>query len=353
MKIDRNHLLRTFPTAASPPVDEHAGERQSRKPTLHPGQQVQGQVLARLSDQVYLVRIAGQEYRTEIPLNLRPGDPLELTFRTGEPRPSFTLRGITFQASPATISSTASRLSRVMSDIQGATTARPAITSAPLLDAPPSDAARMAASLQRALVFSGLFYESHLVRWLLGERPLAELLQEPQARFSTLRARTKGVIDRNLPAEEDGILEPPHPADRSNPGDSGADGIMEELLGPVSYLSLSIVREQLAVLLSGMVRWQGEIWPDQEMEWDVTRDGDGTEENEAPCWRTTIRLQLPRLGAVDATLALSGSGVRLELITDSPRSMDFMQQELESLDNSMSEAGLRLRETVIDCEPGR
>lgn len=346
MRIDHEYWLRVFSPDANRPANENADRPLAPRPDFHPGQQVRGEVLARFSEQVYLVRIAGQAYRTELPLSLKPGDPLELTFRTAEPRLSFTLRDITLEASAATISSTAARLSRVMSELQGGSASRPAVAFAPLRDAHPSDPAGLAASIQKSLSFSGLFYESHVVRWMLGERLLADLLKEPQARLAMLRGKRNGEAPNDISPETAG-------PDIAPPGPAGSEpaGIIEELLGADSLVSLPMVREQLAVLLSGVVRWQGEVWHGQEMEWDVESEPEAHDGSGDTAWRTTIRLELPRLGAIAATLAITGSEVRGEITAGSSDSVDYLRRELDRLKNGMAETGLRLTEMAVDYEP--
>ncbi|WP_306714621.1 flagellar hook-length control protein FliK [Burkholderia dolosa] len=44
--------------------------------------------------------------------------------------------------------------------------------------------AMLRAALAQAVSASGLFYESHLAQWLAGQRPLAALMREPQARLA-------------------------------------------------------------------------------------------------------------------------------------------------------------------------
>ncbi|MBU9693605.1 flagellar hook-length control protein FliK, partial [Burkholderia multivorans] len=51
--------------------------------------------------------------------------------------------------------------------------------------APPSLAGALRAALAQAVGESGLFYESHLAQWFAGQRPLATLLREPQARIAS------------------------------------------------------------------------------------------------------------------------------------------------------------------------
>ncbi|HDR9394372.1 TPA: flagellar hook-length control protein FliK, partial [Burkholderia multivorans] len=65
----------------------------------------------------------------------------------------------------------------------GAAAATAAATAADA--APPSLAGALRAALAQAVGESGLFYESHLAQWFAGQRPLATLLREPQARIAS------------------------------------------------------------------------------------------------------------------------------------------------------------------------
>jgi hypothetical protein len=51
--------------------------------------------------------------------------------------------------------------------------------------APPLDASELAGTLAKTVDESGLFYEAHLVQWFTGQRPLASVASEPQARAGT------------------------------------------------------------------------------------------------------------------------------------------------------------------------
>jgi hypothetical protein len=51
--------------------------------------------------------------------------------------------------------------------------------------APPLDASELAGTLAKTVDESGLFYEAHLVQWFSGQRPLASVASEPQARAGT------------------------------------------------------------------------------------------------------------------------------------------------------------------------
>ncbi|AOK28178.1 MULTISPECIES: flagellar hook-length control protein FliK [Burkholderia] len=75
----------------------------------------------------------------------------------------------TLQAAPAAPASSAAQTSQVAQTSQAAQAASPV--------------AALSAALARAVDESGLFYESHLVQWLAGQRTAAELAREPQVRL--------------------------------------------------------------------------------------------------------------------------------------------------------------------------
>jgi len=329
---------------------EEPGRQLTQQPALTPDQQVKGEVFARLSNQVYLIRIAGEIYRTELPMPLKPGDQLLLTFRANEPRPSFTLRNTPFDASPVKFSPAASWLSTVVTDTVNNRPAPLMCAPAPLSNSPPADAATLATLLRNALTHSGLFYESHLLQWYLGERVLADILKEPQARIAARRDQGKACRAPKLPLEETG-----DPTRESlglgSPGEEPeAPGVMNEMLDSAAPSTIPIIREQVAVLLSGLLRWQGEVWPGQDMEWDVARGEDGPEQETEQSWQTGIRLQLPNLGSVNALLTFASGEIRAALQTDSLVTKVLMEKELESLGRNLTESGLRLLEMVVECE---
>jgi hypothetical protein len=112
-------------------------------------------------------------------------------------------------------------------------------------------------------------------------------------------------------------------------------------------LTSSFLREQLETLVSGIFRWQDTVWQDQEMEWEVEKqNADSDHDSEHP-WRTSIRLCLPKLGSISATLAYSEKGISGRITTDSSATKDQMQRELGSLEQSMAGSGLTLSDMVI------
>ena len=154
----------------------------------------------------------------------------------------------------------------------------------------------MVAALKGALDRSGLFYESHLLQWFAGDRPLAALLREPQGRLSTatqvlqpspeepdpapMRASTARVPDpgvpRTLAADSRGSTQPLDP----------------QVLGQI--------RSQLEVIEQRQVLWQGQAWPGQALEWRIEEPPErGASPDEPTPWTTHLRLTLPQTGRSD------------------------------------------------------
>ena len=127
---------------------------------------------------------------------------------------------------------------------------------------------------------SGLFYESHVAEWARGGRSQAELAAEPQAR---------------------GMAPPSDPA------------------------TAQLINLQLNAHEQARVAWQGQLWPGQELHWEIERDapdaqhdgadGDG---DAARSWQSSLTLRFGALGEVAAKVVLSGGQLHVRL--DAPES---------------------------------
>lgn len=180
------------------------------------------------------------------------------------------------------LSSTARMLATLLTDGKPAGDVR----SEGVSPAPPVDIPAFAAALQHAIADSGLFYESHLAGWVQGRRSLTDIRREPQARSRTISAASEG----DLPEE----------------------------LG-------SLVSRQLDTLDSGRVEWKGELWPGQKGEITLQEEprepggdsgsGDQAAQEPSATWRTRMRLQLPNIGEVEASLSLTGQLASVTLST--------------------------------------
>ncbi|MCA8336554.1 flagellar hook-length control protein FliK [Burkholderia multivorans] len=204
--------------------------------------------------------------------------------------------------------------------------------------APPSLAGALRAALAQAVGESGLFYESHLAQWFAGQRPLAALLREPQARIAIAQtsadpdaapdddaldalltprlslasaraavqpgavasgaaasggapsggARPAGSAPEPMPGAQ------PHPplaraaadatdplheladwrASVARPADAAAPSDAASPT-PVHPAAVPIVRQQLDTLATDQFRWTGEAWPGVRVDWTIEPDESG------------------------------------------------------------------------------
>ncbi|WP_431820768.1 flagellar hook-length control protein FliK [Burkholderia sp. F1] len=229
--------------------------------------------------------------------------------------------------------------------------------------APPVVALR--AALAQAVSESGLFYESHLAQWLAGQRPLAALAREPQARLLTPADAHPPAADSALDDLLDARLPLPSPAPRAAAQQTPGQGVpagapprppAHDFLGPdavqargagaadarpeaadsrwtparaalanaaasdaqgaapvtVHPAAVPLVRQQLDVLATDQFRWIGEAWPGARLDWTIEPDDSGghaargDDAGDGIAWRTRLTLTLPSLGTVDAELVLNG-----------------------------------------------
>lgn len=297
------------------------------------GTELQARVTAAFPGRVYQVLVGERTYTIPLPVDARPGDELQLKVVEGDshhgPAPAARpAAGGPGGAAVTTLSETARFITTLLNPqaqppaqlpIAGAL--RP---SAPLIPGPPADTTAVAARLSQALAASGMFYESHQAQWVAGERSLAQLLQEPQARLAPL---PQEPVRAGIPGGD--IAAPAAAAAR--PAEA-----------PVHPALLAIVKEQLQTLSGLQLAWQGPVWPGQDMRWEITEEPRRSGADEAPgAWQTRLLLKLPRLGDVRATISVGAAGVGITLAAKTGVTADIMSAGSGALYSALTAAGLR------------
>lgn len=203
---DLSTQLQLLLKTSAPPLLE-VSQQQLELPQLVPGQKVPAHVIANLPNGRFQVLIADKTLDMNLPRNTQPGDTLELAFVTARPRLTFVLASdLASAASTSNAAHTANTVARpqvslsetarflggllekiTQPEIRQATTSNIAQV-APLLSGAPAKTLDFAQALRGALTQSGLFYESHQAQWITGQRPLTDLLREPQGRLSPAAA---------------------------------------------------------------------------------------------------------------------------------------------------------------------
>lgn len=291
-------------TAITPSVE--AQQRASTLLQLNPGQQVKAEIIANLPNSLYLARVAGEMYKLEIPLNVQPGETLEMTFVTSDPR-------VTFQVLRPELGESVklSSMGKWLADVAKNAPALP--VQQPLLEHPEQSTHQLAAGLKSALTQTGLFYEAHLAQWAGGALSLKELLREPQGKLSRIVKEGEGEGE-------------------------GGEGVMDAA-GFADGRTLPLIREQLLLLNSGVLAWQGAAWPGQDMKLAIK---EGDRDPSEPAIEATLSLDLPRLGGVEARLVFGADGLELEFICTEPGSAELLKGKSGELRGALGSCGVQL-----------
>jgi hypothetical protein len=365
---DQLSLSQVARTAAVVPAADPRQQAFQRAFAGQVGQAMQAEVLSRLPDGSFVVRVNELAARMQLPAGVQVGAQVPLTLVALSPRPTFqveTSKGASAfaeagpapaegnaQTSPlawlegkdaAALARTAALLAQTRSvgrlgagQLDGANTsiskagktlgdviataqkadtpATAALGRTPLLPAAGQDAARIAAALQEGLAKSGLFYESHVAEWAQGGRPMAELAAEPQA---------QGRM--------------PSPADPAT----------------AQFINLQLTAHEQA-----RVAWQGQLWPGQELRWEIEKDAPqqdgkdtaGGEDGEASTWQSRLRLRFGALGEVSARVVLSGGQLHIRLDAASEDAGQRLQAGRARLEQALDAAGTPLSTLAIHTE---
>ncbi len=272
----------------------------------------------------------------------------------------------------------------------------------PLVSEFPKVAADLVPVLKDSLTKSGMFYESHQARWVEGRLPTTSLLQEPQGRLSPNAAAllaappppppgtgipeqysqahsTPGTPQPATTPTSDAVSvqdEPLHPHEvnathasapsaPSNPSSGTANtetqGTSSTTSNPPSPASQTpqsapgspihpeltpLVQQQLDALATQTYVWQGQVWPGQKMDWEIVEQDSRHQaaEGDFPYnWQTRLKLDLPTLGGIEATLKLGKGGVlEVSLLTANAATQGTLSAAAGQLRSQLDSAGLSL-----------
>lgn len=336
------------------------------------GKELTATVRAKLDDGAYLVKLAGTTARMALPVGTKVGDQLSMVFIAREPRPTFLLGGPAGGAG-ASLSAAARLIDHLLQSggrdsgsgaVQGKQPLLPAAAAA-------GDTRQLAVGLRNAVSSSGLFYESHLRDWISGSRPLADLVREPQAQLGTALQRLAQGMQQNLSGHELARMA----AGMRELGD-GAQTLMRliqdahrqpgtrlavdaELIArpqttlPVLDPELArLINLQLNTLEQQQIRWQGQLWPGQNLDWEIVEErpeheADDSENADEPPWNSSVRFELPHLGKISASLRLVGDRVHVQVHTESDESAQSLRAHGELLSEALEAAGAPLDSLLV------
>jgi len=306
---------------------------------LEPGRQLQGSVQSKVSEGLFNVQVAGQTLQMRLPGNIQSGDVLELEVIATQPRITFSIVASTNPLStPEQIGATARILSNLAElPIERLIVQQPGNKAVWQAGQQVPDTRQLAGALRDALGKSGLFYESHQAQWIRGERSINQLLEEPQNLLMEKKLPLSYGDQRATSATQ---------AQSNTPVTSGS---ADDASLPIAKELLLLVQQQLHTLEYHHLAWMGQVWPGQEMQWDIQGQPEHpTRQQDERQWNTEMELALPKLGNVHARLVFAESGLRLTLQAADPATVDLFGHALPQLRNSLADAGIALAAAAVE-----
>ncbi len=357
-------------------------ELASRLDQLAIGKPVQGEILSKLNDGTFFVKLAGATARMALPQNTKVGDSIPLTLVALTPRPTFLLEG----AQGETITALFSRQDLISHFLQDNPTeqARLSVSDATLLDTATARADSVAAaktvagdgktatagladtqaaSAPTILSSTGKLIDSILKdaqqhgasNALLNPTPLLQHAEE-------LRQPEKLAAHLQQSMSSSGLFYESHVANWADGKLSLADLQREpqaqlvnvaanaglNATSPEQQLALTqMIHLQLETLEQQKIVWQGKLLSDVPFDWDIKREPrqaqDNTAQNDAaPSWQSTVRFELPQLGVVAATINMHAGHLQLLIRTDSTTTVQSLQEYAPVLADALQQIEMSL-----------
>lgn len=282
---------------------------------------------------ISMVEVEGQTVAMRLPHPAAAGDTLRLRFAGHMPQAVFLLAPPESAASEAPqLSQTARMLSDLVQQLPGRNALPTLSPPGPLLDQPTANPGLIALALRTALVRSGLFYESHLANWVVGQDSLDGLMQEPQNRLAAAEAARTTA----------------NPLALLNAAETAA----QKLLNPMHAL----LSQQLQVLESPQFVWRGEVWPGQTLEWLLRHETEHAQDHSAaPAgdqadagWESKLKLTLPQLGSVTVHIKLDANqAFSIRMVPEQAEVEPLLRQNQGRLIEQLAAAGCTLQTLTV------
>ncbi len=331
------------------------------------GQKVMAEIQSLLPNGTYRAMINQRNITLALPFSAKAGDSLELLVTESDGKLALAVLsrpdGDTGAAAKDSASATLSRTGQLISNLfsgareaKGGPVSLPLNGNQPIASAPPGSAQDILPLLKQAITQSGMFYESHQAEWIEGRFSKSALLQEPQGKLSSPTAFAAAYAEQASAAPQPKAagstivgeqvsttrLSAETTVTDAGSGKASTTQPPGQLVAPQTQ---PIVQQQLEALATQTFTWQGQVWPGQEMRWeideDASRHGQGDEET-AEKWATRLHLTLPNLGEVDARIRIEGNQITLVMATDSAETRARMRASSVALRSQFDEAGLTL-----------
>lgn len=290
---------------------EELGDKVNRFIT---GQSYRAQILSKLSETTYKVKLEGDDKPSTIHLqnlgsSVQIGQKLLLRYVQEKPTLTFMLGATPSAASSAKLSSSARLINQHLLEATVSGGGVPdRYESIITISQHPQSPVLMAHDLKHALSTSGLFYESNLHALVQGKQSIPNILEQPQNK------------------------------DRAS----------------ISVL----MAQQLAILEQQRMAWHGNVWPGQLMDWDIyvqprensehqqTKKSSATI-NEYQSVDTELTIDFPNLGKVTTLISLINGHMRIRVKAEQMNTIKALKESKSELTTAIVNNGIILDDLKV------
>ncbi|MFD2366378.1 flagellar hook-length control protein FliK [Pseudoduganella sp. GCM10020061] len=404
--LPRSDILRLNPVGAIKPalaVEPAADPRQQEFERALGGQlgkTLRGDVLSRLADGSFVVKVADTPARMMLPPSTQPGTTVSLHLVAISPRPTFQFNTQTASGAPTVAYAEADAGYDLPDPAPPARTAPQSaatvhIAAATMAQARAGDAAGAQQGALSAQAASGK--PSSLAALLLSKAPLvaaahlppldpnttpAQLSEGARVITEVLATAARNPAPQTAVVARTPLLDPNAAPDARHIAQSLKDAVGRSGLFYESHLrewtagerplseiarepqmeriaegapprnpatdpaSAGFVNLQLATQEQGRIVWMGQLLPGQPVEWEIVREDGGkdgrTGDEGEPAWRSGMKFRFEGLGEIGATVVLSGENVQVKLDAGAPETAGLLRRRAHELGDSLGAAGARL-----------
>ena len=301
---------RVIPVLAVDNIGATLQELSARATQFVIGREYAAQVLSKVDDRAYLVKIDDAVLKMELGNTAQAGQSINLRYIKDGPAPTFFFMppaSVPTEGAPK-ISQGARLIGQYLQEAEkhGVSSKYEATA---IVTHTPKEPQMVAHGLKQAISNSGLFYESHLSEMLQGGRSVAAMMQEPQNQQQSLTQIA------------------------------------------------TLTSQQLAILEQNRIKWHGEVWPGQMMDWEVYAEPRDEERGERAEVRegderpviSEVKLDFPNLGLVAAKLTIVNGYVSINLRAEQDATIDELRSKGRALTQAINGTGLKLDGLIISA----
>lgn len=300
------------PVIPAPPITIDIDQNDAPYPLIQ-GKKYSAFVESRLPNGNFSVLISNRSIQIHLPETVQPGSTIKLILLSQQPRLKFVLQleNTIHAANNSTISVTGKLLNILTQESKTPLLLSQHLSTNTVIPQTLLNNPKIPFLLQQAIRQSGLFYESHLAKWISGSYTLKDLQQEPLGQLKFFSPATTLISDTGIDTR-----------------------------------SLSFVQQQLVALEKHYLSWHGEIWNNQKIRWDIyeeTSENNNKKNLTLTQWKTKLTLTLPELGKIVIKLSINAQDLIISIDAANNHTVQKFNMDQIKLKQSMKDKGFAIQ----------